>query len=110
MAATNVPVQQLNSESPSVMSIDSWTPVACDATNGNSITNDGETHLFFTATAADTVTVSFPGVSHTQTVAVASGHLGHAGPFEVDEYGPTVVFKAGAATTLVTPLALPPFA
>lgn len=110
MAATNVPVNQLYSESPAVMSIDSWTPVAADATNGNSIVNDGETHLFFTATAADTVTVSFPGVAHTQTVAVASGHLGHAGPFEVDEYGPTVQFKAGLVTTLVTPLSLPPFA
>lgn len=110
MAATNVPVNQLSSVSPSVPSVDNFTPVACDATNGNSIVNDGETHLFFTATATDSVVVSFPGVSHTQTIAITSGHLGHAGPFETDEYGTTLAFKAGVVTTLVTPVSLPPFA
>ena len=110
MAATNVTVNQLSTESPDVPSDDSWTPVACDATNGNSVANDGNTHLFFTATAADSVVISFPGVSHTQTVAIASGHLGHAGPFSQDEYGTTLNFKAGLVTTLVTPVSMPPFA
>ena len=110
MATTNVPVNQLASVSPDVPSQDSWTPVAADATNGNSIANDGNTHLFFTATATDTVTVSFPGVAHTQTVAVTSGHLGHVGPFSQDEYGTTLSFKAGLVTTLVTPVSIPPFA
>lgn len=110
MAATAITLNQLSSVSPSVASQSSFAPTACDATNGNTVPNDGTVRLIFTATATDTVNVNFPGRANVDPVPIVSGHVTIVGPFEEDEFGPNLVFKAGLVTTLVVAVSIPPLA
>jgi hypothetical protein len=76
---------------------------ASDITNGNSTPNNGSVVLFILGTATDTVTVSKPeeSVGDAEPIAVVANHLETAGPFELDVYGPTLNYKAGAVTTKI---------
>jgi hypothetical protein len=79
---------------------------AADATNGNSTPNNGSLVLLVLGTAADTLTITRPEESSADaaSVTVVANHLMTFGPFEVDLYGPTLGYKAGATTTKVWPV------
>lgn len=79
---------------------------AADATNGNSTPNNGSLVLFFLGTAADTITVTRPegAAGDAEVITVTANHLENAGPFEVDIYGATLAYKAGATTTKIWPV------
>ncbi len=104
MAATNINSLPFGVESlGEVASNDYGTGSAADATNGNSTANNGSLCLFVLGTAADSIVVTRPE-GGTETLTVAANHLHNFGPFEVDEYGPTLNYKAAAATTKIWPV------
>jgi hypothetical protein len=78
---------------------------AVDATNGNTTPNNGLLYLYVSATAADaTFTVVRPELPD-QAYSIPVGGLDILGPFEVDEFGPDLVWH-GLATTSVRPVQL----
>jgi hypothetical protein len=107
MAATAVTVTTLDHKTAVVKP----TPVACDATNGNSAINGGSLVLEFTSTAGGTVTVSFPttvdGQSVTPLTYTFSGAQTRiAGGWPPSIYGSVVNFTASVATITVVPYQL----
>jgi hypothetical protein len=107
VAATPIATQQFGVEALGDMNVsDLGAGTAADATNGNSTPNNGSLVLFILGTATDTVTVTRPeeATADAAPIAVTANHLEVAGPFELDLYGATLAYKAGATTTKIWPV------
>lgn len=84
-------------------------PIACDATNGNTIIQDGNTLLRFSSSPGGTVVFTYPVLIDgqtvpTKTVTVPASGIVWVCPGVPDQGlypGKVVPFKAGAATTFV---------
>lgn len=97
MAATAVTVNQIDHKT----TLAKPTPLACDATNGNSATNGGTLILELSNTGGSTytVTVAFASTVDGQTVAplsysLAAGETRLVGGWPVSTYGSTLYFTA----------------
>jgi hypothetical protein len=110
MAATHIASDGTLNDQPGIPAlVDLGAGHATDATNGNVADNNGLVMLYVTATAADaTFSVKRPeGPAQAYNIAV-TGHLYVLGPFEVDEFGPSINWTGLATTTVrVAQLAIP---
>jgi hypothetical protein len=87
---------------------------ACDATNGNAVTNSGQVFLELsnTDTSAHTVTAAIPGMvdgvaSPGRQISLAASAHGLYGPFPLAVYGPTLTFTADSNLVKVAAYQLP---
>ena len=111
MATTNINALKLDGKTLTTVSLPAGTPA--DVTNGNSSTNNGMLRILVDNTGDDSDTVSvtrsvvIDGASlPTHDFPVAAGAKVIIGPFPTEVFGPTLKYKATAATTLLTPLAV----
>jgi hypothetical protein len=102
MAATHIAADATLNDQPGIAAtVDLGAGHAVDATNGNITENNGLVYLYVTATAADATfhTVRPEGPDQVHNIA-STTHLYVLGPFEADEFGPSVEWHGLATTTV----------
>ena len=104
MPATAVPVNNIDHKT----ALAKPTPVACDPTNGNSVSNGGTLVLEFTSSAGGTVSVAFPNAVDGQAITplqytFTGAQTKLVGGFPVSIYGSTLTFTASVNTITVIP-------